>query len=154
MFDEIIQYYYGLSNNNQENSIKNIIKERELRKKINEREKRKLTRTTASPKRSFIIIESPMPQENETVYKARTPSQAASKALTDLHRHYDIPGENYFIRFSLKEVTPGSKNKHYIRSGIRVKLNKPVRVNRKGTKTTTHRYKNIISNFDPYNMNM
>lgn len=147
MFDEIIQYYYGLSNNNQENSIKNIIKERRLRKKINEK-----LATTASPKRSFIIIESPIPQDNETVYKARTPSQAASKALTDLHRHYNIPGENYFIRFCLKEVTPGSKNKHYIRSGIRVKFNKPVRVNRQGTKTTTHYYKNIISSFDPYNM--
>lgn len=148
MFDEIIQYYYGMNNESQANSIQNIIKERGLRKNMNTKEKR----TTVSPKRSFIIIESPIPQDNNTVYKARTPSQAASKALTDLHRHYDIPGENYFIRFCLKEVTPGSKNKHYVRSGIRVKLNRPVRVNRKGAKTTTHRYKNIVSNFDPYNM--
>lgn len=139
-----------MSNNNQQNSIKNIIKERRLQQQI--RTRNRSTKTNDLPKRSFIVVESPIPQKNETVYKACTPSRAASKALTDLHRYYNIPGENYFIRFCLKEITPGSKNKLYIRSGIRVKLNKPVRVNHKGSKTTTHRYKNIVSSFDPFNM--
>jgi len=79
-------------------------------------------------------------------YLSTSPSNAASKAFTQLSRIIGLKNtnnKNHMI-FTIRETTKGMPQKTYTYIGTRVELVKPI-IKQISGKTITYRYKNIIS---------
>ena len=99
-------------------------------------------------KRSFTIIDFPKKGQEYGRYLSKSPSNAASKAFSQLSRIINLKNSNKknHMVFTIRETTQGSPEKSYTYIGTRVELNQPVVQNIAG-KTITYRFKNIISKY-------
>lgn len=97
-------------------------------------------------KRSFTILDFPKKGEEFGRYLSASPSNAASKAFTQLSRIIGLKNTNNknHMVFTIRETTQGSPPKTYTYIGTRVELVKPI-IKQINGKTITYRFKNIIS---------
>jgi hypothetical protein len=99
-------------------------------------------------KRVFTIVDYPEQGKTYGNYYGETPRRAASKAFTQLAKLYNFKNSTNdykYINFTIRDKTMNRNNKEYSFYGTRVKLFKPIIVNRNGKKIK-YNYKNIITN--------
>lgn len=98
--------------------------------------------------RYFTLVDFPEDGKTSGRYSGKSPRRAASKAFTQLCKVYNFKNSmdkfNY-IKFSIREVGQNS-NKVHTYMGTRVKLYKPITVNR-DNKIIRYKYKNIITEY-------
>ena len=99
-------------------------------------------------KRSFTILDFPKKGQEYGRYLSTSPSNAASKAFTQLSRIINLKNSNVknHVIFTIRETTQGSPEKTYTYIGTRVELEQPIIQNISG-KQITYRFKNIISKY-------
>ena len=102
------------------------------------------------PNRYFTVIDFPAPGQKYGRYKGKYPSNAASKAFSQLAKIINLKNSNKknHMVFTIREITQGSDNKNWTYVGTRVELNQPI-VKKIGNKTVKFNYKNIISQYEP-----
>ena len=98
--------------------------------------------------RSFTVLDYPQKGETYGRYLANTPKRAANKAFTQLSRLINLKNTDRknMLVFTLKETTSGSNHKNFKYAGTRVKLHKPLHINR-GGKDIVYSYKNVLATF-------
>jgi hypothetical protein len=102
-------------------------------------------------KNIYTILDFPESGQTTGEYHSNDFTSAAKKALTRLSKHYNIFGDQggAFVKFWLKDITPGSKTngKEVCYIGTRVELFKPNDVNIKNT-TFKQKYSYIVTKFN------
>lgn len=99
-------------------------------------------------KRSFTIVDFPKKGQEYGRYLSQYPSNAASKAFTQLSRLIDLKNtnnKNYMV-FTIRETTQGKPQKKYKYMGTRIELAEPL-VKNIGGKEVIYRFKNVISKY-------
>ena len=98
--------------------------------------------------RSFTIIDYPKEGEVYGRYLSNSPGRAANKAFTQLSRMMNIKNSNNknYLVFSIKETTNGSNKQKYKYIGTRIKLHKPIVIN-KGGKLIKINYRNVVAKY-------
>ncbi len=103
--------------------------------------------------KSYELVDFPTHGDSYGTYKGTTPKQAAKKAFSKLARVSNLNNSNQkFIVFVIRQKTP---NKHGVKRefkymGQRVKLEHGIEIKR-GNKTVTIKYKNIVNKFKDLN---
>jgi hypothetical protein len=102
-------------------------------------------------KKIFTIVDYPNDGKNYGKYISNTPGRAANKAFSQLSKVMNIKNSNSkkFLVFTIKD-TSNKKLHKYV--GTRVKLNKPIIVNRNG-KTIEYKFKNIVTTYSNFVVN-
>jgi hypothetical protein len=97
-------------------------------------------------KRSFTILDFPVKGQEFGRYISVYPSNAASKAFTQLSRIIGLKNTNdkNHMVFTIRETTQGLPPKSYTYIGTRLELVKPI-IKQINGKVIKYRYKNIIS---------
>jgi hypothetical protein len=121
------------------NNKKNILNKRNIKK--------------VKKERVYELVDFPKHGNVYGTYKGSTPKQAAKKAFSKLARSSNLNNSNQkFIVFVIRAKVP---NKHGIKRefkymGQRVKLERGIEIKR-GNKTVTIKYKNIVNKFKDLN---
>ncbi len=107
------------------------------------------TQKKIKKEKSYELVDFPKHGNSYGTYKGTTPKQAAKKAFSKLARSSNLNNSNQkFIVFVIRQKTP---NKHGVKRefkymGQRVKLEHGIEIKR-GNKTVTIKYKNIVNKF-------
>ena len=133
---------YSLSNSNSNYSKKNILlnKNKSLHKKV-------------KIEKNYELIDFPKQGISYGTYKGTTPKQAAKKAFSKLARSSNLNNSNQkFIVFVIRQKKPNKKGikREFKYMGQRVKLERGIEIKR-GNKTVTIKYKNIVNKFKDLN---
>lgn len=109
------------------------------------------TKSNNKQKKSFTIVDYPNEGETSGRFISTSMTKAAYKAIHKLSKDLNVDSDHrQFISFWMKETTRGSDKNEVQYIGTRIKLHKPIIIN-KNNKEIVYNYKYIVTKYDKNN---